>query len=222
LGASTTAHCYIRSKDYRKVPIAIYNTTVWKGSDVILQELLADLDVQTLLQDEKKVNLDQFDGESAQFWTNHAVDKVAVMLYPNMCRTLGESRQAFGYVDQHFTPFQRFAVRHVGSVAMYMAGRRVLSMYEMIGLCRNLIRLYIEKHNITDASAALQESLDAVQEDLKQGKTFLSGQDQPHLGDLNVFGVLRSLQGLPIHDEIMTANPRLEEWYNQVDETVER
>lgn len=57
-------------------------------------------------------------------------------------------------------------------------------------------------------------------EGLGQNNKFLSGKDDPNLGDLAVFGVLRSIEGLPTHAEAVDnrGNGRIREWYNRLKE----
>ena len=76
----------------------------------------------------------------------------------------------------------------------------------------------VERMGITDERQALDKSLVEI-EDALQSKSFLSGRDEPGLGDLAVYGALRSIEGLPAHDRIMfhdenTDRP-LRLWYDR-------
>jgi hypothetical protein len=76
------------------------------------------------------MNLQEFrDSSSAQKWSNYATEELASLLYPNMCRSLGDSYRAFGYVEKvdTFGTLDRLAIRGLGSIAMYMAANRVKS-----------------------------------------------------------------------------------------------
>jgi len=75
------------------------------------------------------MSMADFTNKSSQKWTKFANDDLAPLLYPNICRTLGDSYQAFSYVDQvvSFSPLQRIAIRCVGAVAMNFAASRVKS-----------------------------------------------------------------------------------------------
>jgi hypothetical protein len=76
-----------------------------------------------------------------------------------------------------------------------------------------------EKRNITDERQALQEALVKLEaEGLGHGKQFLSGTDKPNFGDVAVFGVLRSIEGLPAHNEVMggRAQTDLVDWYRRM------
>mmetsp|Transcript_33087 Transcript_33087/g.98425 ORF Transcript_33087/g.98425 Transcript_33087/m.98425 type:complete len:137 (+) Transcript_33087:601-1011(+) len=65
--------------------------------------------------------------ESAIFWKEYASDELAALLYPNICRSLSDSYQAFGYVRDvdSFSPLQKVAIRGLGSLAMYFAASKV-------------------------------------------------------------------------------------------------
>ena len=104
---------------------------VWKGSDVITQGILS-LDVaQQNLQKRWQgtdMTMDRFRFDGDQ-WVSFANDKLAALLYPNICRTVGDSYVAFGYVNHvdSFSWVQKQSIRALGSLAMYMAASRVKS-----------------------------------------------------------------------------------------------
>ena len=213
------------SKDYRKVPIATVanstgdaeqeEATVLKGSDEIVNGLLEQSWVVDQLESkwsstEKSSNMTfaQFaENESARQWIDYTNKELAVLLYPNLCPTLSQSYQAFEYVNKvpSFSPFQRFSIRTVGALAMYLAAFRVK-----------------KKHSISDERVALDKELQKPVHELEQTGKFLSGQSEPHLGDLAVFGAFRGLQGTEIHREILQDKPVLAEWYQRVDSKLQK
>jgi hypothetical protein len=71
---------------------------------------------------------------SAQ-WVSFSDDELAPLLYPNMCRSIGDAYAAFGYVQNvsEFTQSQKFAIRSVGSLAMFIAASRVKSTSLLLG-----------------------------------------------------------------------------------------
>lgn len=81
-------------------------------------------------------NKDNDEKRSSQDWTAFTNDKLAALLYPNICRTLSDSYAAFGYVDkvESFGWLEKQSVRVLGSLAMYMAASRVKSTYDNISL----------------------------------------------------------------------------------------
>jgi hypothetical protein len=54
-------------------------------------------------------------------------------------------------------------------------------------------------------------------EGLGESKKFLSGKEEPHMGDLAVYGTLRSVEGLPTHTEfVQNRGGTILEWYEQM------
>ena len=78
----------------------------------------------------------------------------------------------------------------------------------------------LEKRNITDERQALHEAILKLEDEGLGGgtKQFLSGTDTPNFGDVAVFGVLRSIEGLPAHKEVMAGRPQtfLVDWYQRM------
>jgi len=205
------------SGDYKKVPIAVIDEEQVNGSENIIDALLNTQYVQQCLQsrwnDETNnqvattaaMTIQQFqNSENSQKWMRYAVDDLAALLYPNICGSLGDSYDAFSYVKNvdSFTAGQKLSIQLLGSLAMYFAASRVKS-----------------KRNITDEKKALKEALDKFeQEGLDDGKlSFCSGLSAPDLGDLAVFGVLYSVNGLKAHaDSIQLRGGPVKEWYDRM------
>ena len=202
------------SGDYKKVPIAVIDEEQVNGSEQIINALLETEHVQQYLQsrwnDESSdkndvMTMQQFqNSENSQKWMRFAVDDLAALLYPNICGTLGDSYDAFSYVKNvdSFTGGQKLSIQMLGSLAMYFAASRVKS-----------------KRNITDEKKALKEALDQLEhEGLDDGKlSFCSGVSTPDLGDLAVFGVLYSVNGLQAHtDSIQLRGGPVKEWYDRM------
>jgi hypothetical protein len=126
-----------RSKDYKKVPIMTIGTNSYFGSDKIIQGLLEQPVVLRRLQDrwsgedDGRMTPEKFSKSAAPSskWIAFSDNELAPLLYPNMCRTIGDAYAAFAYVNQvpEFSPLQRLAIRGIGSLAMYMAASRVKS-----------------------------------------------------------------------------------------------
>lgn len=111
------------STDYKKVPIMDMDSELVKGSKEINQALLRH---PYLVQ-----NLDDVESfahtDSAKRWNDFATDELAPVLYPNICRSLSESYEAFGYVNnvKEFSAMQKGLIRGVGSFAMYIAASKI-------------------------------------------------------------------------------------------------
>ena len=201
------------SGDYKKVPIAIIGEEQVNGSEKIIEALLNTPYVQEYLETRwnndddttAKMTLQQFQhSENSLKWMRYAVDDLAGLLYPNICGTLSDSYDAFSYVKSvdSFTGGQKLSIQFLGSLAMYFAASKVKS-----------------KRNITDEKKALEEALDRFEhEGLDDGKlTFCSGLSTPDLGDLAVFGVLYSVNGLKAHtDSIQLRGGAVKEWYDRI------
>ncbi|MAJ97114.1 MAG: hypothetical protein CMI56_00680 [Parcubacteria group bacterium] len=184
--------------NYRKVPQAHINGEHFVESSEIMRHILSKTD--------KIGNAEA--GEMAQDWVRWADEKLAVLLFPNLVRTLGESRAAFSYVYSvpHFTATQKFLNHNVGGLAMWLASGKLK-----------------KKYGIKDEREALYSAVDHWTSDaLENGKKSFAGGDKPHLGDVAVFGVLRSLQGLSIHKELLFegSRPCLEKWYFDMEKEV--
>jgi hypothetical protein len=66
--------------------------------------------------------------------------------------------------------------------------------------------------------------LQAIETDGLAGgsKDFISGRSEPHLGDLAVYGTLRSIEGLPAHDRVVVNREGpLRDWYDKMKIKVE-
>ena len=125
---------------------------VWKGSDVIAKGILS-LDVAQANLAQKwqgtDMDLEQFvaskdddDDGDEPCWISFTNEKLATLLYPNICRTLGDSYTAFRYVHDvdSFSWMQQQSIRALGSLAMYMAASRVKSTFlfsVVVMLCVN-------------------------------------------------------------------------------------
>lgn len=193
------------SKDYKKVPIAKLDGTSLLGSDEIMKGILEDSRIASNLEKrwDGRMTMARFQHKDTKKWTDFANDELSSLLYPNICRTVGDAYAAFGYVNEveSFSPFQRVAIRSIGSLAMYFAASRVK-----------------KKRRITDEQQALNLLLDRFEkEGLKNGDSFLSGADEPNLGDLAIYGTLRSIEGLPVHDRLIRERGgNVGRWYDRV------
>lgn len=118
--------------DYRKVPIAMISNDGQEqeqvnGSDDIVEALLQNAAVkEMILSKSTAMDWNEFTDSSAS-WVAFANDDLAPVLYPNICSSLSDSYTAFGYVKSvdSFSALQKFSIRGIGSLAMYMAASRI-------------------------------------------------------------------------------------------------
>mmetsp|Transcript_19263 Transcript_19263/g.23701 ORF Transcript_19263/g.23701 Transcript_19263/m.23701 type:complete len:341 (-) Transcript_19263:46-1068(-) len=206
------------SGNYRKVPIAKFHGIQVNGSEEIVKAILEQPSViENLTNDQwsksssnnsSKMTLETFsNSENAKQWMEYARNDLASLLYPNICRTLGDSYDAFGYVNtvgnNEFSTMQKMGIRTIGSVAMYIAASKIK-----------------KKLNITDEVSALEESIKKWERDGLQNNLFASGCDVPDMGDIAVFGVIRSVEGLAAHDKMISRGGAIEDWYQRMGETL--
>ena len=186
------------SKDYKKVPLVTIGNTQVNDSSPILEHITINL---VATENADKVG---FFPEDTQKWSDWSEKRLAVMLYPNITRSLGESWECFRYTSDvlEWNPLTRIGTRVAGAAAMTLANGKIK-----------------KKYNIVDERAeldnTLQEWISAVESSSSQGP-FLHGA-QVTLPDLMVYGVLRSIEGLSTWKEIMDNNPKLRTWYNEVE-----
>lgn len=204
--------------DYRKVPIAKIDDLQINGSDEILRTLLRNESVARKLNDRwssspntapptaPAMTMERFASDpSAEKWTAFASDDLAPVVYPNICRSLGESYAAFGYVGgvESFSGTQKVLIRGVGSLAMYFAASKIKA-----------------KRNIDDERLALDTILTRWEsEALRSGsQTFSSGLAHPDVGDVAVFGTLYSIRGLQTHaDAVENRGGVVRDWYERME-----
>jgi len=114
------------------------------GSDDILSALLDDDDIASKLlnkwqasssinSDEKDsseaMTMDKFRNDPSLTEWNEFAEMLAKILYPNICRSLSDSYDAFNYVNDvnEFSIMQKISVRAIGSVAMFLAASKIKS-----------------------------------------------------------------------------------------------
>jgi hypothetical protein len=108
------------------------------GSDSIVNKLVLHPYVISNLQgklQESSTCTDTFmHSEEAKKWEHFAREDLASLLYPNICRTWGDSYRAFSYVKNvdTFSSFQKFAIQNVGSLAMYYAASKIKRKYRAL------------------------------------------------------------------------------------------
>lgn len=80
-----------------------------------------------------------------------------------------------------------------------------------------------EKRGIVDAEKALKKTLIILEDALGDSGEFLNqaSSQEPDLGDLYVYGVLRGLEGLGVHDLVMNEYSRIPVWYKKMRSIVE-
>jgi len=127
------------------------------------------------------------------------------MLSPNIYRTMGESLEAFEYISSvgNFNAVERVGAKYVGAVAMYIIGRRLKKRHRLRDDVRS--SLYSETRKWTKA--------------IGKERKFMGGA-KPNLADLNMYGVLSSIEHLPTFKDLQ-ANTSIGPWYKRMKKLVE-
>ncbi len=189
------------SKDYKKVPLVTFDDTQVNDSTPILAHI-----TDNLVSSKRASDVGFFSNDTDK-WSTWSEKKLAVMLYPNITRSMSESWECFGYTEDvlEWNPLARVGTRIAGAAAMTLANGKIKSKYNIVD-------------ERAELDAVIKEWVDAVAATADTGP-FLHG-NTVTLPDLMVFGVLRSIEGLSTWNEIMTNNPKLKSWYTSVNTVV--
>ena len=122
------------SGEYKKVPIAVIDGKQVNGSEEILDAIL--IVSNKVQKDEENIMINDDDfrkSDNAQKWTRFAIDDLAALLYPNICGTLSDSYDAFGYVKdvESFSTLQKISIQYIGALAMHFAANKVKCKYDV-------------------------------------------------------------------------------------------
>lgn len=186
----------IKFSNYSKVPVVTLNDEVLVDSMKIIEHMK-----NTIFQNQS--NVQTLWTEDTEKWILWSELKLAVLLYPNITRTFGESWKAFEYCKdvETWSLRDRLVNRYVGPLAMYLANFKIKKKYGIVDERRELTELLNEWTNAIGS------------------KKFLHG-EKITLPDLMVYGVLRGIEGLPAFHFAMNGNPTLEKWYHSVQKLV--
>jgi microsomal prostaglandin-E synthase 2 len=153
------------------------------------------------LSDDFKDSTDPEVGKWLQF-----VDKeLAVLLFPNITRSMVESWEAFGYINEvpHFNPLQKLVLRLSGSMAMRLANGKIKKKYQ-----------------ISDEREALVKCVNKWIRDGLQSRKF-NGGDTPNLADVAVYGCLRSIEKFTTFAWLLgDVDKELLVWYNRMRQSI--
>ena len=183
-------------KEITKVPVATLNgLTIGESADII-SKITEKLNAGEYLIEKP---LSSFYPADTKEWSDWADLKLAVMLYPNITRTMSESWECFGYIDdvKTWNMPTRAVTKALGTVAMSFANGKIKKKYGIVDERKELL-------------ICLQVWTNAL-----AGKDYLHG-DSITMPDILVFGVLRAIEGLQTFTFIMEENKELKAWYDRV------
>ncbi|KAF4685199.1 hypothetical protein FOZ60_006780 [Perkinsus olseni] len=181
------------SKDYRKVPIAFIDGIQVNDSTEIIKKLVEALGRENVSQQLQEPEISK--------WVDWTDKKLAVLLFPNLTRTFGESFEAFGYIMNipHMWLPMKMVNRLVGGWAMWMANDKIR-----------------KKYNIDDEREDLLKCVDEWTVDLAARGGKFHGGAKPDLADVAVYGCIRSLEGFTTHHWLLRNHTDLLTWYNRM------
>ncbi|KAF5892903.1 prostaglandin E synthase 2, partial [Clarias magur] len=121
-------------------------------------------------------------------WRKWADDWLVHLISPNVYRTPAEALASFDYIvrEGKFGAFEGFVAKYVGAAAMWLISKRLKSRH----------------HLQDDVRQDLYQAVNDWVAAIGKNKKFMGG-EKPNLADLAVFGVLRVMDGLEAHDDMM-------------------
>ena len=168
----------LQSPDFRqrKVPFAVFNdrsTTTQGESSIIIQTLID----RKLVPDDGGFSVSKLP----------LLNRMSILMFPNITRKFAASWQAFGYVDRvvSFSRFQKIYNHVLGAVAMVFANGR--------------LKL---KYGISDERKELVDNARSFMSELKSLSTGAVG-EEPSLFEIQMFGTVRAIEGLDTHDWLL-------------------
>mmetsp|Transcript_6411 Transcript_6411/g.19392 ORF Transcript_6411/g.19392 Transcript_6411/m.19392 type:complete len:271 (+) Transcript_6411:71-883(+) len=177
--------------DYKKVPLAIMDGEKVTESDVIMDKVrsLGEKDPPTA--EELK-------------WREWSNKQLVILLPPNLYRSLPESWASFKYISANskFGQAEAMYVRLAGTLFMWSLKGRMM-----------------KKYDLKDERKDLAARLDTWVQDALNSKAFQRGDEKPGLADLSVFGMLRSMTGVPTF-EFALGNTGVRDWYERMQKAV--
>lgn len=195
------------SKEYKKVPVVkLGNGELVTDSGVIIDRITKEVAPERLSVISKTQKKDfNFLPSDTEQWLEWSEKKLAVKLYPNITRSLSESYECFGYVNEvdSWSLPRKLLIQSVGTAAMTLANGKIKKKYNIVD----------ERQELKDV---LNEWCTAV-----GTKKFLHG-DSVTLPDIVVYGVLHSIDSTATFREIMADSEVLRAWYDRVSKHTEK
>lgn len=188
--------------EFTKVPVVILNGITSGESAEIITKITETINSGTYSIVKPPSG---FYPDDTQEWSDWADQKLAVMLYPNITRTMSESWECFSYIDdvKKWNMPLRAATKSLGALAMSFANGKIK-----------------KKYGIVDEREELKTCL-LVWTNAVARKSFLHG-DSITMPDILVFGVLRAIEGTTTFSYMMEENIELLAWYDRVKRKIPR
>jgi len=187
--------------EYKKVPVAVVNGRVVTDSSAIID---AVEEASSTGSDGKHIKL-AVTAEEAK-WRAWADAVLVKHLTINIYRNAGESLETFDYLTQrNFPAWSTIPAKYIGASAMWAVAikrRKDLGVGSELGAERAAL------------GGALTELVGGM-----GGKPFLGGAS-PNIADVSIYGVLRSISGLPTFVEAVKGHGGAWEWCQRMEKEV--
>ena len=170
-------------------------------SSVILNDLVSEMKASGALSEDFRDSADASIGK----WLDFVDRELAVLLFPNITRSMLESWEAFGYINEvpHFNPLQKIVLRVSGALAMRVANGKIK-----------------KKYKIDDEREALVNCVNVWVREGLQSKMFHGG-ESPDLADVAVYGCLKSIEKFTTFAWLLgDADKELLVWYNRMRQSI--
>merc|ERR1712060_359538 len=135
-------------------------------------------------------------------WTDKVLVQCIVL---NVYRTMSESAETFKYLLTH--PEFPWYIRQAGA----LSGTAVMWA---------VAKSRTKKYKVENQRAALYEALDAFAAAVKEGGGSFMGGSKPGVVDFNVYGILRSAEGMQTERDVYAECPGILPWYDAMHEAI--
>jgi len=141
-------------------------------------------------------------------WRNWANNVLARYLVINTNRNWRESFQGYDYVEgvENFGVMRKLAVKVVGGVTMHLVSEYVT---------KKRLEPYGYKKGL-DERQALYAELESWAAQIQT----LHGGERPDLADIEVYGILQSVRGFPLYNEMSQNCPSVGSWMERMDQVI--
>ncbi|KAI1882446.1 hypothetical protein AGOR_G00250830 [Albula goreensis] len=138
-------------------------------------------------------------------WRMWVDDWLLLVISPNLYRNLSESLASYDVIVRqgNFSPIMGFFAKYTGAMTMYLISKFDKMRYRLQDDVRE------------DLYKAINEWVSAIGKKRK----FMGGL-QPNLADLDVYAVLKVMEGLKTFDDIME-NTKVKSWYQRVEQAIQ-
>ena len=145
-------------------------------------------------------------------WREFARERLVRFIVININSSLLEAWRGYSYIDQHdaIAPHNKLFLKLIGAPVMYLVSR--------LKTLPTLEKKYGYERAKVPPKEALRKVMSEWAVDGLTGKPFHGGK-QPDLADVEVYGVLQSIRGHRVYEEVQS-HPPVKDWLNRMDKAV--